>query len=727
MTTAGRSDIDIQILTDATQDRAANRLVGSPAKALAQGFAALGRAMVAQFDRLILWLPVAFGLGAAVYLALRFEPPVWPIALGFGLAAGLTLWWQRRARSVGVLMVLVLASALLAGGLVAKLRTDRFSPSRLPHAASQPVWVSGYVVDVLSPGNSGGRILVAPVQIGDMAIETLPRLVRITIDDIDQAVPGSAIGVSAILNAPPPPASPGAYDFARDAYFRGIGGSGFALGPLQGVTTDPPPWPLAVILKVNAMRWALSQRLLAIMGPESGAIAAAMVTGQEAWLEPDQVNAMRAAGLAHILSISGLHMAIVGGFSFFGLRVLIAAVPWLALRVPGKKLAAVGGLMAVGFYLVLSGAPAPAIRSAITAGLAFGAILVDRRAVTLHGLALAALIVLVLQPEAVMEPGFQMSFAATAALIALSEAWPRPAREINTPWPLRLVQGAWTWLVISSVASLTAGLATGPFAIQHFNRIATYGLATNLLSEPLTGFIIMPFLTLGAVLAPFGLGDVFLIIAHWGLQALGALAAWFAVQPFAMVTIASAPSIALPVAFLGLLFICLWRGPWRWLGLPAALAVSLWPRAPAPDVWIAADGANAAVRQADQALLAQLDAKRFAADLWARRRGLTVQEDAAKGFVCEKAICRSPVTTPVRLSVWQKRTVPSEDQWQGLCAGAQIVVVRARAYVPDLCHQALVLTGDDLAQTGSVEIWRHGDGWRWVQAQALRGNRPWSA
>ncbi len=682
--------------------------------------------MVAQSDRLILWLPVAFGLGAAIYLALRFEPPVWPMALALGALAGLTVWWQGRAGSVGGLMALVLVSGLLAGALVAKLRTDRFSPSSLPRAASQPVWVAGYVVDVLSPGNSGGRILLAPVQIGDMAIDDLPRRVRITIDDINEAVPGSAIGVSAILNAPPPPASPGAYDFARDAYFRGIGGSGFALGPLQGIKTDPPPWQLGMILKINAMRWALSQRLLAVMGPQTGAIAAAMVTGQEAWLEPDQVNAMRAAGLAHILSISGLHMAIVGGFSFFGLRVLIALWPWLALRVPGKKLAAVGGLVAVGFYLVLSGAPAPAIRSAITAALAFGSILVDRRAVTLHGLALAALIVLLLQPEAVMEPGFQMSFAATAALIALSEAWPRPAREINTPWALRLLQGAWSGLVISSVASLTAGLATGPFAIQHFNRVATYGLAANLLSEPLTGFVIMPFLTLGAILAPFGLGDVFLIVAHWGLEALGALAGWFAAQPLAMVTIASAPSIALPVAFLGLLFICLWRGPWRWLGLPAALAVSLWPRAPAPDVWIAADGANAAVRQADQALLAQLDAKRFAADLWARRRGLTVEEDAAKGFVCEKSICRSPATAPVRLSVWQKRTVPSEDQWQGLCSGAQIVVVRAKAYGPDLCDQALVLTGDDLAQTGSVEIWQHGDGWRWVQAQALRGNRPWS-
>ncbi len=648
------------------------------------------------------------------------------MVFAFSTVAGLCAWQYRRGVGTGRVIALTLVSALLAGGLVAKLRTDRFAPSSLPQASTEPVWVEGYVVDVLSPGNSGGRILVAPVQIGDMAIVALPRRVRITIDDVQQAAPGTAIGVNAILNAPPPPASPGAYDFARDAYFRGIGGSGFALGPLQGIRLEAPPWRLDLTLKVNAMRWALSQRLLAMMGPDTGAIAAAMVTGQEAWLDPGQVNEMRAAGLAHILSISGLHMAIVGGFSFFGLRLLIAAWPWLALRVPGKKLAAVGGLIAVGFYLVLSGAPAPAIRAAITAALAFGAILVDRRAVTMHGLALAALIVLILQPEAVMEPGFQMSFAATAALIALSEAWPRQAREINTPWPLRLIQGAWSALVISSAASVTAGLATGPFAIQHFNRVATYGLVANLLSEPLTGFVIMPFLTLGAILAPFGLASAPLAIAHWGLTVLGALAAWISAQPFAMVTIASAPGIALPIAFVGLLFICLWRGPWRWLGLPAALAVSLMPRPPVPDVWIAADGANAAVRVGDQALLAQLDAKRFAADLWARRRGLAVEEDEAKGFVCEKAVCRAPFSAPVRLTVWQKRTLPSVDQWQALCTGAEIVVVRARAYAPPNCDHALVLTGDELAQTGSVELWRRGNGWQWVQAQAIRGERPWT-
>jgi ComEC/Rec2-related protein len=182
-------------------------------------------------------------------------------------------------------------------------------------------------------------------------------------------------------------------------------------------------------MKVNAVRWALTQRIVAVLGPETGGLAAAMTTGHEAYIPREEVDNLRAAGLAHIISISGLHMAIVGGFAFAAARLLIAAWPWLALRIHGKKAAAVVGLGAVAGYLVLSGAPPPAERAAITASVAFLAILADRQAISLHSLALAAMAVLLLQPEAVTEPGFQMSFAATAALVALAEIWPRPVRE----------------------------------------------------------------------------------------------------------------------------------------------------------------------------------------------------------------------------------------------------------------------------------------------------------
>jgi len=679
--------------------------------------------VLSQIERWVLWLPVAFGLGCAIYLAMPREPLLWPLLLA-GSACLFALVWVSRYRPA-LFIPCALLMAISAGMVTTKLRTIRVAAPIISQGTSTPRTVEGYVIDVLSPGASGGRIMVAPVYVEGLDPSQTPLRLRVTVQDVMATPPGSAIRLRAILNSPPSPASPGAYDFARRAYYDGIGGSGFALGAPRQILLDSPPFRLRTVLAINAMRWRVSSYLVGVMGETNGAVAAAMVSGHEAWLQTQQVNDMRAAGLAHILSISGLHMAIVGGFAFFAIRFLIAAVPKMALRINGKKLAAAVGLVAVLLYLGLSGAPAPAVRSAITASLAFLAILLDRRALTLHCLAIAALIVLMIEPEAIAEPGFQMSFAATAALVALAEAWVRPTREINAPWFIRAVQWASTGLVASLVASAVAGLATGPFAIQHFNRLATYGLLANMVTEPLTGFVIMPGLAMGAVLAPLGLGAPILVASGWGISALSALSAWFAALPAAMITIPSAPALALPIAFVGLLWVCLWKGRLRWLGVPAALAVSLWPRPPMPDVWIAADGANGAYRQGAQAVLVQTDAKRFGADLWARRRGLTVHETPQ--FICERKVCRSPQGAPVTLSLWQGRKAPDQAQWQSLCARTEVVIVRADAAVPSVCEAKLIFSARDLAQTGSIELWRSPQGWRWLEAERLRGHRPWTA
>ncbi len=300
------------------------------------------------------------------------------------------------------------------------------------------------------PGAGGGRLLIAPSAIGGIAPGGLPARLRLTVGPTGMVGPGAFVRLRAIVGPPPPPASPGSYDFARDAFFGRIGGVGFALTQPQILQGPRPPPLLALAMAVNAARWSLARRMIDDMGPRAGGVAVAMTTGHEAWLNPDDVTAMRSAGLTHILSISGVHMAIVGGFVFLIARTLIALWPWAALRAPGKKIAAGAALAAIGGYLVLSGAPAPAVRSAVTLAVVFAAVLADRRAISLHALAVAALIVLMMQPEAVVQPGFQMSFAATAALVALAELWPRPAREINTPWPIRLVQGAGTWLAEAS-------------------------------------------------------------------------------------------------------------------------------------------------------------------------------------------------------------------------------------------------------------------------------------
>eukprot|EP01030_Chromulinospumella_sphaerica_P025922 gene25922-26091_t len=277
------------------------------------------------------------------------------------------------------------------------------------------------------------------------------------------------------------------------------------------------------------------------------------------------------------------------GFAFALARLLIAAIPWLALRIDGKKTAALLGMAAVGTYLIVSGAPSPAVLAAITAGVAFLAILFDRRAISLDALAVAAMVILILYPEAATEPGFQMSFAATAALVALVELLPRPVKEISTPWWIRWPQAAGVWIVASIAMSLVAGLATGPFALHHFNRVASYGLVANLLVAPISSFVMMPFLAVGAALEPLGLGGPFLGVAGWSIDLMLSIASQTAQTPGAQVTVASGPAWTLPAAFLGILILCLWQGRLRWLGIPLALTVALWPRPTPPDLWIASD------------------------------------------------------------------------------------------------------------------------------------------
>ncbi|HEX3700721.1 MAG TPA: ComEC/Rec2 family competence protein [Phenylobacterium sp.] len=703
------------------------RLRGLPSAAEARTWLCAQAAL--QGERWTLWTPVALGLGAALYFALPREPQLWVAyggaALAVALLAGAARWPGGRA----VTAALVIAACGLGGFSVAKLRTEHVRSPIAP-LRGPPARLEGWVVDIASPGQGGRRLLIAPVRIEGWAPQATPARVRVTLRGGYTPSPGEPISLVAVINAPPQPASPGSYDFARDAYFQSVGGVGFALGPPQSWTPDEPaPWRLRLTMRINATRWALTRQIIAALGVEEGGLAAAMTTGHDAFIPPQQVADLRASGLAHITSISGLHMAIVGGFVFAAVRLMIAAWPWLALRINGKKTAAALGLTAVVSYLVLSGWPPPAQRSAITATIAFGAILVDRQAISLHALALAAIAVLLLQPEAVTQPGFQMSFAATAALLALAEIWPRRVKEINAPWPIRAAQNLGGWSVAAVAASFVAGTATAPFAMQHFNRISTWGLVSNLLSDPISTFLMMPGLAFGAVLAPFGLGDAPLAVAGFAIHLINWISHTVASAPFAQMVVASGPGWSLGVAFVGLLWLCLCKGPLRWIGLPFAMAITLAPRPAAPDVWVAGDGAAVAVKSAGQAILFRPDVKLFGAELWARRRGLDPSggapaRDAA--YDCDHWSCTPKPGAPIRVAAaWNLKRPLKPERLAALC-GAELVILRDE-FPAQTCPGRTVLTGADFASGGAAELFRQPDGgWKVQWAQDLRGRRPWT-
>ena len=696
----------------------------------------------AQADRAFVWTPVAFGVGCAAYLGLKTEPPLWPLLVLAAACVGVAVLVRRLVPHRGLAILSALVAITACGLLGAKLRSDIAAAPIMP-ARAGVVSVDGWVVDVANPSQTGQRLLIAPVRISRLGAGEIPKRIRIVIPQGAVLGPGAAIRVTTLLDPPPGPASPGAYDFARDAWFEGIGGVGLAMKPPTMISLEPPPARLRVVLAINAMRWSMAQRLAAdlreIMGDKDGGatgLAVTVATSHEDWLDDTSRDDLRGSGLAHMLAIAGLHMAAVSGFVFFALRLGIAAWPWLALRVNGKKLAAAGGLVAVLAYLILSGAHPPARRAAITASVAFAAMLFDRRAISMHSLSIAALLVLLIEPEVVVAPGFEMSFCATGSLVALAEIWPRAPRGQGLPWWLAGLQRGRDWLVAMLMVSFVAGAATGPFAIQHFNRIALYGVFANLTADFVASAVLMPALAISLVLEALGASHAVvagpLFVAGWAARAVVALAHIFANAPRASATMASAPTIALAISYLGIVFACLWRGRLRWIGVPMAFAVALWPRPAPPVAWVASDGNDAAIVAGGQEIPLKPGKRAYATQLWAQRWGFTLPaDDKAEAvqkamFDCDRKHCAPLAGTRPAVATWWSTREAKPGVLEDLCRGADIMVVRANIAPPPECGRALMLQPADFAAGGAAEVFKAPKGLRLVWAQPIRGDRPWS-
>lgn len=598
-----------------------------------QAGAAFGAALWARERRRApLWTPVLFGLGVQSYVLAPAEPSL--LALLAALAGAVALLVAARGGGEARLAAAVALACLLAGFGWAGLRA---------HAVAAPVLSAAHEglvegrVEALSQSAAGRpRITFGEVRIWGLDPDETPARVRVTLlseTAADGVSPGDRLSVLALLRPPGGPVEPGAFDFARAAWFERLGGVGVARGRLARLPDAPADGPLAAAGEALAQaRARLGDGLRARLPGEAGAFAAAIVTGDRAGLPVEALAALRDSGLAHLLAISGLHMAIVCGLVFGGVRLALAATGAaagpLAARVAARDVAAVAALVAAACYLLASGGSVATQRAFVMAAVALAAVLAGRSAVTLRGLALAAWVVLLLAPEAVLSVGFQMSFAATVALVAAYEA----ARERLTTVRRRGAAAVALRYVAALVAtSLIAGLATAPFAAFHFNRAAVYGLLANLGGVPLMGLAVAPALAAAAPLAPFGWEGPALAAAGAGIEGILAVARWTASLEGAVRAVPAAPPAALWLTTAGGLWLCLWRSRLRLAGLPMlALAGAVWAAPPPrPALMIADDGSVAAMtatgRAADQGRGGD-----FARATWMRRDGAL--EDEASDF-----------------------------------------------------------------------------------------------
>ena len=371
--------------------------------------------------RLFPWLAVSFGLGVLLYFAAEGRPALWAPLAGAAIAAGLAV--LARGRPIGFAVALGF-TALFCGFSAGVWRERWVETPVLGRVTVGPI--SGFV-EIVEERVRGGRIVIRPSELAGLSAERRPARVRATLRDLQGVAPGDFIAGRARLLPLPEAARPGGYDFARDAYFNGIGAVGSLAGKVEvRPPPAPPPLDLTVIATIDRARNTLTRRIADAIGGQAGAVAAALVTGKRGLITEDTNQILRGAGIYHIVSISGLHMVLAAGTFFSLARALLALSSFAALHWPCKKIAAVVAMIGAIAYCVFSGSEVATERSLIMILVMLGAILIDRPALSLRNLALSALIVLAREPETLLGPSFQMSYAAVAALIAAAE-WQRRA------------------------------------------------------------------------------------------------------------------------------------------------------------------------------------------------------------------------------------------------------------------------------------------------------------
>ena len=669
--------------------------------------------------RLLPWFAVAFGSGIVLYFTAEHEPVWWaPSALAIaGASAGVLL----RRRAVAFVLALGVFAAA-SGFAVATLKTSLIGHPVLRYPAPS-VTVAGFV-ELREESPKTDRFVLRVERIEGSRIVEKPQRVRLSARRGAAPPAGAFVETKAQLNPPLQPLRPGSYDFARDLYFQRIGASGFVRGAIKFTT---PPAPAGMRLRaaafVQGLRDAIDFRIRSVLSGDTGSIASALITGKRDAISPRLYDAMFVSGIGHVLSISGYHMAVVAGVVFFFLRALLALIPGVADRLPIKKWAALAALLVTAFYLVLSGAEVATQRSFIMIAIVLVGVMLDRPTLTIRTLTLAALVVLLLAPEAVVHPSFQMSFAATLALIAVygyGVPLARPAADSSLGaraalWGVREITG----LIL---ASLVAGLATTPYAAYHFHRLAPYGVLANLLAMPIVSAWVMPMGILGVIAIPFGFDAPFWRQMGYGIEWMDMVALWVTSLPGAFGRVTSFGTGPLLLATAALLVIGLLKTPLRWSGVAFAILAIVWAaRTPVPDVLIAADGRTFAVRGAGGRLAFHHSGDTFAMHEWlaADADGRDVRDPGlGAGVACDPSGCIGKLADGALVSY-----ALAPDAFEEDCRRA-ILIVTTRDAPPDCA--APVISRNLWRERGALALRRDGSGFVMQSARAEGFDRPWA-
>lgn len=672
---------------------------------------------------LYLCVPIVLGAGAVAYFTLPAEPPGWLIFgfLSFAFAATWTLRGQGLSGRLAAALLLV-----MLGMAAAKFETFRASTKML--GAEVTTTLTGRVAVIEPTPNGRTRLTLEVLATDRPKLRYAPERVRVSMQKpIAGLNAGSTVSGVARLMPPSGPVQPGGYDFSFESYFDGLGANGFFMGQPQLLTSEPQSGP-ALVERLENFRSAVAARIRAHIPGAEGEIAAALVVGVRAGI-PEEVNEhLRLTGLAHVLSISGLHMALVAATVMGAVRGLLALSPGFAARHAIKKHAAAAALIAISAYLLISGAEVAAQRSFIMLAVILLAVICDRAALTMRNLATAAILILLWSPHEIMGPSFQMSFAATAALIAVYGSWtqspdtPRSGSQASGGRVGLWARRGGRALLALGATSLVAGAATLVFGAYHFHRVSPLSLPANLLAMPVVSLLVMPFAVLGMLAVPFGLDGPFWRIMGFGLESMLTIAERLAeLSPSGLV--GAVPMACLAMTTAAILLATIPTSRLRFVAVvPAILAAASFAMRSPPDILIAEDGRLVGVRgEAGTLAVSRPRPNAFTTEIWLRATASTAAapptagsplplatrsgEEAKNGdagFHCAKGFCWAQHADGVRLAIAETAAHLGEA-----CRWADILVVTGPTE-RRVCNRRragqIVLTGRELARRGSIGV-----------------------
>ena len=672
----------------------------------------------AQRGATVLWAPVALTFGIWTYFALPQEPTL--LLTGFFMLLAIVLFWKARAR-----MGMLLLAILLSGFVLANFRAEMVATPLLKTTTGEIV-VSGIVRDMERASERRITILLQPSEIEGMTTAQLPRRLRLSNSTSNgEPVTGNRIAFKARLSPISSPTMPGGFDYGRQLYFDGIGGTGRITSKIDilGSTTSASLWLSGAL---NNLRQEIGSRIRQHLKGTIAAFAEALITGERASIPKEVNKSLQISGLYHILSISGLHMSLAAGGMFWIVRAFLALFPAIAQRWPIKKWAA-GVALVFGFaYMLLAGSGAATQRSYIMLAVVFLAIIVDRPAISLRNLALAALLILILQPESAIQASFQMSFMAVMGLAAFFEYWNRPKPEQEYRIESKRIFYA-RKIYIAVLASILTTLIAGGFssipAAYHFGRLAPYGVLANGLAIPVISLAVMPFALLSVVLMPLGLEAWPLAVLGKGLEMVLYISDHVAALPGAQRVIPQLPLASAIILAVGASILCLSKRQAKYGGGVLLLSGFIMVQFSAfPDILIERMAANAAFRNSSGELVfANPHKGRFAAEKWLQANGEETEFKEAvtrAGWVCEGRSCRAEIKGKlVGYFMEGEGASPS-------CVGLDIVIA---AYpLRGTCKSvATRIDRFDVWRMGSHAIVINGNLLHVTTARGLSGNRPW--